>query len=370
MKVKMLVKRREGQVWSLDYTIGFLLFLFTLLLALSLLGKTVLHQDDFAALSDSATVASDKLLSSGYPVGWRADDVIIPGLLTDDRLSMRKAERFDVLSPEEARALLNLDAEWALTLVRKDGSLLPILDDCYLGSSAVTETKSVWTRNRSLSLWPAGRLAQNLTAANLSVTTPANLTAFLDNLSNVELAVLESPRLGQEAHPYDSEKGEVLREYVRLGGTLLLIGDVNLTEAFGLNLTRVNTTDDATAQNDTFLNLTGTIQNVTDTDWAVTDTGQDHYVSLARLSDGRDFAATFRYGDGDVYYLGGLNGTMNDTGEPLLARVARALAAAATAPTATCTSVELPSAKQRVVVRRLVAYDGEILTLTLSVWEE
>jgi len=360
---------RHGQVWSLDYTIGFLLFLFSLLLALSVLGKTVLRHDSFSELVDTADAASERLLSTGYPVGWRNDTILIPGLLTDDKLSMRKTERLLALPAERSKALLDVKDGWALTLTEKNGTLLPVSDACHIGST-VTETKSLWTRNRTLSAWPAGRLAQNLSGENLSLTLPANLSSFLANLSDVEVAVMESPRLGQQARPYDSEKGKALEEFVRLGGTLLLIGDLNLTEAFDLNLTLLNASDDAVALpgEETFLNLSGTIANVSVGDWAITDHGQDGYASLARLSDGREYAATFRYGDGDVYYLGGLNGTMN--GETLFAHILRSLTAAARAPTATCTSVTLPDAADRVVVRRMAAYKGRIVTLTIALWED
>ncbi len=369
------MRRRDGQVWSLDYTIGFVLFTLSLLLAASVLMRTVMSQDDFAVLQSNAETMSDQLLSAGYPEHWRTDDIVIAGLLTNNHLSLRKAERLQMLADEDygaSKAHVNTKYEYALTFAEPNGSLLPVNDDCYIGSAAVNEQKNALVANRSYGYYyRGGQLLKNaMESMNMTVTTGDELNNFLLNLSMFDYAILEQPGLNGVDAPYDGEKAELLKNYVEEGATLLLIGNVSLPEFFALNLTAVNQTIDANAtnSNDTFLNLSGLgIENITGTH-AIVDNGLERYESLAVLSDGRDYAARFTHGDGDVYYLGGLSGTLNTSGT-LLSHVEQQLNSSRTYASADCNDVELPLAKNRVVVTRLVAYEGRVLTLTLTMWE-
>ena len=367
---------RRGQVWSLDYSIGFFLFLIALLLAISVLARTVLRANDFPELHDGAEALGEHLMGTGYPTYWRLDNLVSVGLLTDGKLSMRKAERLLTLADadyEASKGFLNTRHEWALSFEDGNGTIVPIADACVIGSPDVIQDRTLSTRNRSIGHYgTSDRLLSNLTGANITLSNPATLSDFLDNLSRYEIAILEEPMLGTAKHPYDAEKAQALEAFVRQGGILLLIGDLNLTEAFNLNLTLVNTTTEAFSQatNDTFLNLTGTISGITEDEWALKKQDEYRYERLAALGDGRDYAARFSYGDGDVYFLGGLNGTMNATGESLFGRISRSLAEQSETVTATCGGLELPDARNRIAIRRLLAYRGKILIMTIYAWDK
>ncbi len=375
-----------GQAWSFDYMIGSLLFLFTLLIVISALGRTVLLPDSFAEVTGSVEALSEQLLAEGYPRHWRQGNVTALGLLTDGELSMRKAEHLAAIITDDygaSKTLLNARYDYAVTLRHRNGTVLPVATSCVLGSDDVTVTANATTRRLDVGYYAGPGSAQSLDdaveALNGTTMQDDELEAFLATIRRRELVILEAPNLAVTAPPYDDEKADLLEAFVARGGTLLLIGNVNLPEAFSLNLTLVGalapvpTTANGTAVTDSLLNLTGLeVTGIPATAYALNRSDQQQYESLAQLPDGHDYAARFTHGDGTVYYLGGLDGSIPATGETLLAAVERGVNRTATPPSVSCADVELPvgDAKQLVVVRRLVAYRGEIITLTVAAWEE
>ena len=81
------MRKRRGQVWSFDYTIGMLLFIITILLATSVLVRNFFADDGFEELHANAEAISEQLMSAGYPSHWRPDDAISIGLDLPVRLS-------------------------------------------------------------------------------------------------------------------------------------------------------------------------------------------------------------------------------------------------------------------------------------------
>lgn len=371
-------KGTRGQVWSLDYTFGMLLFIFSFLVVAGVLARTLLLGDSFPDLLVSAETMGDRVMGTGYPVYWRSSDVVAAGLLTDDRLSLRKAEAFAAIAEDDyglSKRLLGIRHDYALSFEEADGSIVSIGNVCAIGNASQQRTLS----DERL---PVGYYAASYPSSarldpamwNASVFDGNGLDELLANASAYRFIVLEHPRLGDVATPYDAEKATLLEEYVRLGGTLLLIGDVNLTEAFSLNVSLINTSvgNLTGAFDEGLLNLSGKgVDDIPEDDFALMAASQDGYESILPLGDGRDFAARFAYGDGDVYYVGGVNGTMNGTGETFAAYLTLRLNVSSMAEVANCTSVapRYDGAKHRIAVERLVASGGRILLLRMAVWE-
>ncbi len=372
---------RRGQVWTFDYTVGFLLFLFALLVVLSTLVKTVLVPDDFSDVARSADAVSQRLMGAGYPPSWRSDDVISAGLLTDDGLSMRKAGYLAALAQGDydgSKALLDTRYEYAITLQERDGSYVPIGASCFIGSPSVSAQQTPLRRpvRTAYYAYDAGgeQLLPAMEALNATVYEGDRLGALLTDRTNYDLIVMEEPRLSATTPPYDAQKAADLEDFVQRGGTLFLIGNVSLPELYGLNLTPANLSPSAagTGVNDTFLNLSNqTISSIPATASMISFTNESRYESLVASTAEQDYAAAFTDGDGDVYYLGGLAGTINGTGEPLLNYTADRLNATSLQDSADCAAVAIPSTgvQHLVAVRRLVAYQGRILIMTVTVWE-
>lgn len=365
---------RRGQIWSNDYILGFFLFFIALLIASSVLVRTVLQQDSFDDVLNAAYRGVEQLMTEGYPPDWRVDDIISAGVMTDDRLSMQKLEGLLVLdrdSPWNIKSLIDTSYEYALWIEERNGSVVPIADACVLGTADVVRTPI--TVNQSVAFYYRGGGSQSFKltaqAVNATLYTDNEFPLLLEEIHDYDILILENPDLANVLPPYDSEKADKLEEYVLRGGELLIIGNLNLTEAFDLNMS-LFLSSNATGTNATnpYLNLTGVdIDGITGA-YALTENGQRRYESLAER-DGRDFAAQFTHGDGRVTFLGGLNGTIT---LPLVQHVAISFIGTIPEASARCTSVTTPTdnVKHLVVVKRLAAYKGTIRTLTLTIWED
>jgi|GEM_PF-2380988 len=377
--VPVTTPRNKGQVWSLDYTAGFLLFLLALLIVIGTLFRTTLGSDGFAELASSTDALSEKLMGPGYPSDWRPATAVSIGLLTDDQLSMRKAERLGELAeqqPAKTKNLLDTREDYAITFQERNGSHVAIGDRCALGSADVVVQKSVGERREPIAYYSrtgAEALLAEMQALNATTFTDDEFAMLLENISDYQLVVLEEPDLGSVARPYDAEKASALEEYVTHGGDLLLIGDPNLSEAFSLNLTLLGSTMNATGgiPEPDLLNLSGTVLESLGADDDALGPPLPQGTSVgATLDDGRLFAAAFPWGDGDVTFLGGLDGSVQGTGETLATHIVAAIANTTIVPYANCTNVTLPvvDAKNFVTIRRLVAFKGDILIMSVSAW--
>lgn len=382
------VPGRRAQVWSLDFTISFVLYLVVLLIAISILSRTFLRTDTFVELQRAGNELSERLMTSGYPSSWRASDVERIGLLTQNELSARKAQEFAQLAADDyelAKGRLNLRWQYSISFEERDGTIIPIGSSCQIGNA--TELKTLTSREVPVAYYyrtGSDRLRARL-PANATVYTDDGLAAMLENISAYGIVVLESPRLGTVSSLYDAQKGAALEGFVQGGGSLLVIGDLNLSEAFDLNLTPLNLALPSTSATGigspgSLLDFSGVrIDDIPLTGWRLTMAGiapfcsterPCGYESLAAYADEGDFAATFRAGDGDVTFLGSLEGTVNSTGQALADLVGEQLNMSASEPMASCGSVAMPTEVEHLVtVRRLVAHRGRIVRMNVSVWE-
>lgn len=364
---------RRGQVWSLDFTLGFLLFLLTLLLVLSVLARNLLTDDTFDELLESSDALSSKLLGTGYPSDWR-DDVISIGLLTNDALSMRKAERFASLAAEEydrTKSLLDTPYDYSVIFYEPNGTILPVGTACAIGSDKMSEQKTTSMERKRILYYHGSNPGQNqleatVIALNGSVETDPE--AFFDRLATGkdEIAILEEPQLSDTLPPYN--KASLLESFVENGGTLLLIGNVTLP-VFNLDLTFHEDTPRATGNHaDQLLNFSNTTLQDLGAAFTIAESGQRRFESLASFNDSAILAAHFTFGDGDVFYLGTLDGVVNETGETVLERVAAGINQTSRLVVAHCQAVTPPKSNQYVTVRRLVAYRGRVLLMRLDLW--
>lgn len=370
------MRKRRGQVWSFDYTIGMLLFIITILLATSVLVKNFFADDSFEELHANAEAVSEQLMGTGYPSHWRPGDAISIGLITGERLSARKVERFFSIVQddyERSKALLNTRYEYAVLFLEPDGTVRSFSTVCRIGHDDMTEQKTTSDARRSIAYYAPGVNDLELMVLALNGTVYSSLQTLFADIHDYDMVILENPQLSLTTPPYDGEKRDALESYVAAGGALFLIGNVSLPELFDMNLTVSNTTNKAAGSpyNHTLLNISGlTIQDLGVNAYTINYNGQLNFVNFSILPDERAVAASFTHGDGDVYFLGGLSGSMNETSEPLLDIIERGLNASTSYQEANCISIETdPNADQYVSVRRLVAYEGQVFIMRVDVWE-
>ncbi len=372
----------RAQLWTLDYIIGFSLFLIALFLSIHYLVAEAAQHDSFATVLHSTERLSEQLMSTGYPTDWRSDDVVTVGLLTDGRYSPRKAasllDRFRT-DPGATRQLLGTPYDFSLVISERNGTIIPISDHCSIGTA--TQTRTPRTRTLATAYYHRGTsdYAPAINDLNGTVYTGNELSTLLNSLDEYELVLLENPDLASIRQPYDAQKAALLARFVRRGGTLVIIGKLNLSEAWNLTTypappgdAHGTDSNDTVLSNNTFFNLTNlTLTGLGASARSINTTGLRRYETIAKDANSTSFAAHFTHGDGDVYYLGGTTGTINETGEALLPHLLRALSSAARQASAQCTAVTPPVNESRhlVTVKRLLPYKGRLLTLTITQWE-
>ncbi|MGC9309336.1 MAG: hypothetical protein ACP5D2_01420 [Candidatus Nanoarchaeia archaeon] len=110
---------KKAQAWGTDLVIGFLIFSSTLLFfyfyAYNYSSQT---EDILGTLKYEARLASESLLSEGYPVDWDASNVIQIGLTNNNRINQTKLERFYQLVETDYNKtirLLNIHNDYYIT---------------------------------------------------------------------------------------------------------------------------------------------------------------------------------------------------------------------------------------------------------------
>jgi hypothetical protein len=83
----MIINKR-GQNWYIDFSISIVIFVIALIMVLNFLPNT--NKEKFENVMIESEMISDMLMSEGVPVDWDDTDVLIPGILTDNKLDIEK----------------------------------------------------------------------------------------------------------------------------------------------------------------------------------------------------------------------------------------------------------------------------------------
>jgi hypothetical protein len=107
----MISKKNKGQVWTLDFIIGLMLFIIVVLLSISMIRDIYPSQKKVDVYHDAIYV-SDSLLDAGYPKNWTESDVILPGIAGNNRINETKLALFDNLDYYRAKTLLHIESDF------------------------------------------------------------------------------------------------------------------------------------------------------------------------------------------------------------------------------------------------------------------
>ncbi len=129
---------RSGQASSLDFIVGLVIIVSTLVIGAQILsGNSFVNR--FDKLESQAIVASDVLLSEGYPVDWNESSVLRPGLLSSGSLNLSKLSLIINLSVNDYdrfRSLLVDDAQ-LFVYFRNSSGIINLSGSCGFGSPEV-----------------------------------------------------------------------------------------------------------------------------------------------------------------------------------------------------------------------------------------
>jgi hypothetical protein len=111
MSIRTRKRRKEAQVWFFDFMIGVLIFSSAIIIYFN-------TREDFSDareifLEDLVTrskIATEDLMSIGYPENWNATNLTRIGLIGDDKkIDVSKITQFYNLTPSMARNYLGLE---------------------------------------------------------------------------------------------------------------------------------------------------------------------------------------------------------------------------------------------------------------------
>lgn len=104
---------KNAQVWTLDYIIGLLMFISTIIIAFVLINSIKVDKNGFEdALRDSNHI-SMTLISQGTPTDWNTSNVITIGVCDiNNRINLTKIEEFDKLTYEKTKTFFHISGEY------------------------------------------------------------------------------------------------------------------------------------------------------------------------------------------------------------------------------------------------------------------
>lgn len=103
--------KRNAQVWSFDFTIGFILFLVIIFFGVKL-AINLVPNESYDNLYRESSQLSATLITQGYPLNWNTTTVIIPGIADNSRINETKLREFDKLTYGKSKILLHTSNEY------------------------------------------------------------------------------------------------------------------------------------------------------------------------------------------------------------------------------------------------------------------
>ena len=113
---------KRGQVFTLDFIIGFVLFLIVIILSIRILLSIPTSEID-VSLNRESVFLTDSIVSQGYPYNWNTSNVIVPGISSNNRIDLQKLKYMDNLSYDHTKALYHLSNDYLFFFSNKTNIL-------------------------------------------------------------------------------------------------------------------------------------------------------------------------------------------------------------------------------------------------------
>ena len=99
------MKSKKAQIWGIDLMVGFMLFSFGIMaFYIYSINTTTETKENFEYLSYDGNLILNNILSEGYPPNWDSGDVVVSGILSNNKINETKLENFkDLVGSEYSR---------------------------------------------------------------------------------------------------------------------------------------------------------------------------------------------------------------------------------------------------------------------------
>ena len=121
--VKSILTHKKSQVWGFDLIIGVTIFAVGILIFfIYSLNKPGEAEESIKKLSYNGNLVSESVLSEGYPENWNSANVIVPGILTGNKINNTKLEELYLLADSDytkTKSLFNIRENYYILLSEK-----------------------------------------------------------------------------------------------------------------------------------------------------------------------------------------------------------------------------------------------------------
>jgi hypothetical protein len=128
--------KRRGQVWTVDFIVGLLLFTLVVLITVKVAFSMSPSQDHIIVYRDAVHL-SDALLSQGYPSDWTISNVLLPGIAENNRINNTKLAEIAELNYSTAKTLLHVTSDYIFFL--RNGTEVINTGNCVYGYNVTTD---------------------------------------------------------------------------------------------------------------------------------------------------------------------------------------------------------------------------------------
>ena len=108
---KNLSNKKSGQVWTIDFIAGLLLFTIVIIITIKVAFQMAPSQSSIIDYRDAVHL-SDALLSQGYPENWTESYVLLPGIAENNRIDDTKLSQIKNLNYSTVKSLLHVTSDY------------------------------------------------------------------------------------------------------------------------------------------------------------------------------------------------------------------------------------------------------------------
>lgn len=363
---------RRAQSWTIDYTIGLVLFLLALGIVADLLVETFQEQEYEEIVGETLRL-SENLLSPGYPQDW-AEDVVQVGLLHEGRFSWRKYYEFANMNESKKQESFPTRYNYLITL-RKNSTIQEIGEYCGVSNANIPEDKNNTNDYLDIAYYSGGENELQTWAGgnNATIYTNDELKLLLDESHNYGLIIFEDANFTNSIN--DTFTPRILREEIKeladYGPRILLTGDLG-EAVFGATTNTSSGEGTVTDHDEPFFNLNENDAINFTTGYELSfPSGEEGTLGniggAKRVQTISEGAALWQYSDSRVYYFSSATGDYE--AQALKDVLLAGLEDARIQSTVNCaideTEINSPDIAS---IERIVADRGETATLTITMW--
>lgn len=366
------MKNNKTQIWSIDYVIGLVIFVMTLVLAFTLTENILTEKEDQTEmLLTDAKIISQMMITSGYPTDWNSttaknlsEGVKIglgnkPNFLNDSKIiELNQTDYYKI------KLLLGTKYDFFFYFQDKDGEIKNIRGICGVGEPTVfinTTSKRIGYYNSSESL-----LGPYIEKTGADIYSNNNVS-FVDNLASYSIFVLENPNWN------NLTLTAAVEQYVQNGGILFLSQGLENSLITNFADVVINKTNISIKLNSTIINYDPLLDvypgiNITFSNsvFVYPTSSASDYISIAIFQriDNYSSIATWNYGIGKVFYFSDFDNSY--TIDTLNDEIIRAIKKQAFL----CGKLNTTGITVKSIIRfsRFVIYDSEILKMEALLW--